>query len=290
MKNDLHIRTNFSASSNRDFSWEKVLQKCEDARLKRIAITDFDTCIFSVINKLFDTSNLFSGQIISGMECDVCESGITFELLAYNFEPFKTLEWSYQTYGTLEDRQTKIKDLLLEAVEKQGLKFNKKSVFNGKIEFAHKYVYENTLKFKENDAFFKKFNIKTLTDFYNLSTKEKSFPLYVNMTKVFPNVRRVVDFIHGAGGFVVVGQPCKSKNKENLEKILSTALKHGVDGLEVYHPSHSKEDIKFLLDFCKQHNMIVTGGSNFNGTEQNSSVGIINIDKAEKEILNGIKL
>ena len=55
-------------------------------------------------------------------------------------------------------------------------------------------------------------------------------------------------------------------------------------------PSHSKEDIKFLLNYCKQHNLIVTGGSNFNGKPENNEVGIKNIDNAEKEILKGVKL
>ncbi len=76
--------------------------------------------MFPVINKLTDTSNLFSGEILNGMACDVCESGVTFELLAYNFEPFKTLEWSYSVYGALEDRQTKIKNALVDIAKKAG--------------------------------------------------------------------------------------------------------------------------------------------------------------------------
>ena len=130
MKNDLHIRTNFSASAARDLNWEKVLQMCEKANIQRISITDFDTCVFHVINKIFDTSSLFSGKIITGMECDVCERGVTFELLAYNFEPFKTLDWSYRTYGTLEDRQTKIKDILLEQAQRHNINATSKKKFN----------------------------------------------------------------------------------------------------------------------------------------------------------------
>ena len=290
MKNDLHVRTNFSASASKDCSWEKVLKKCQDEKIDRLSITDFDTCIFHVINKILDTSSIFKGKIITGMECDVCENGITFELLAYNFEPFETLSWSYKTYGTLEDRQTKIKDLLLSMAKQQKIKVDSKQKFNGKVDFAHKYIYESMLKYKENKAFFEKYNIENLSDFYKLSTKQKDFPLYVDMGKVFPSVKKVVNFIHSVGGFVVLAQPCKSGNKDNLEFILKTALKFGVDGIEVYHPSHSIEDIKFLLSYCKQHDLIVTGGSNFNGKPENNDVGIKNIDSAEKEILKGIKL
>lgn len=290
MKNDLHVRTNFSASANKEWDWKKVLKKCEDEKIQKLSITDFDTCVFHVINKIIDTSSYFSGTIITGMECDVCEKGITFELLAYNFEPFKTLLWSYETYGTLEDRQTKIKDLLVDAIKQNEFKFNTKIKFNGKVDFAHKYVYENMLSFEENDEFFKKYNIENLSDFYKLSSKETKFPLYVNMNKVFPTVKKVVDFIHSVGGFVVLAQPCKDGNKNNLNFILQTALKYGVDGIEVYHPSHSKDDIKYLLNLCKDKNLIITGGSNFNGKLENNTVGIKNIDKSEKEILKGIKM
>ena len=58
MKNDLHGRTNFSASASKDCSWEKVLKKCQDEKIDRLSITDFDTCIFHVINKILDTSSL----------------------------------------------------------------------------------------------------------------------------------------------------------------------------------------------------------------------------------------
>lgn len=290
MKNDLHVRTNFSASADRSWNWEKVLKKCKDEKIDRLSITDFDTCIFHVINKIFDTTSFFNGKIITGMECDVCEKGVTFELLAYNFEPFQTLTWSYKTYGTLQDRQNKIKEILIEVANQQGIKVDCKKEFDGRVDFAHKYVYENMLKLKSNKKFFEQYKIENLGDFYKLSTKDKNFPLYVNMTKVFPSVKKVVDFIHSVGGFVVVAQPCKSGNKDNLNLILETAMKYGVDGLEVYHPSHSKEDINFLLDFCKKNDLIVTGGSNFNGKPGNDEVGIKNIDKKEKEILKGIEI
>ncbi len=39
-----------------------------------------------------------------------------------------------------------------------------------------------------------------------------------------------------------------------------------------------------LVDFAKENNMLVFGGSNFNGKEQYNSRGIANIDEDEKEI------
>ena len=281
MNNDLHIRTNFSASADKSLDFQKVLKMCEEKKLDRISITDFDTCIFHVINKIVDTSNLYSGEIITGMECDVCEKGVTFELLAYNFDPIKTLVWSYKTYGSLNDRQTKIKNVLVKLVEEKKLKFDKNIPFNGKVDFAHKYIFENMQKFKENNEFFKKYEINNLTDFYNASTKQKDFPLYLDMSKIWPSTKKVVDFIHSAGGVVVLAQPLKNKNRENIKFLLDNVLKNDIDGIEVYHPEHTKDDIKFLLQFAKEHNLVVTGGSNFNGKAPTNELGIKDLKNQE---------
>ena len=284
MKNDLHVRTNFSASAERNCDYISVLQKLQKAGIKRAAITDFDTCIFHAIAKITDLSQYYKGQMVTGMECDVCYEGKVFELLAYNFDVMKTLQWSYNTYGSLEDRQTKIKDLLIEKIRKTNLKFNYKSQFCGKTDFAHKYVYENLKKYKVNEKFFEENKIKNLSDFYILSTSNKNFTLYVNLNKVFPTVKKVVDFIHSAGGVVVLSQPFRHEDKFGIDKLLQIAKDNKVDGIEVYHPAHNKQQIAYLLDYAQKNRLIITGGSNFNGKPGHQTVGIQNIDKTEKNI------
>ena len=41
-------------------------------------------------------------------------------------------------YGTLEDRQTKIKNALVDIAKKAGYKVDESKEFNGKVDFAHK--------------------------------------------------------------------------------------------------------------------------------------------------------
>ncbi len=288
MKNDLHVRTNFSASASNDCNYENVLQKLQQAGIERASITDFDTCIFHLVSKIYDISRIYTGTMIPGMECDVFYDGLVFELLAYDFDVFKTFEWSYDTYGTLDMRQTKIKDLLIDKVEQAGLKFDYSAQFNGKSEFGHKFVYENLSKFEQNKELFDKYNITKLSDFYSLSTSNKDFPLYVDLGKVFPSIDKVVDFIHSAGGFVVLAHPFRHKGKIEIAQLLNIADEYNVDGVEVYHPVHSPEDIDYLLNYCQSHHKIITGGSNYNGTEQYNNVGIQNIDDDQIHILENL--
>lgn len=285
MKNDLHIRTNISASSNKDMNWEKVLTLANEKGLDRIAITDFDTCLFSVIKKVVSPTKFFSGKIVDGMECDVCHNGITFELLAYNFDVDKTFDWSLKTYGTLATRQTKLKELLMEKLNSTNLKQNEDKNFDANKDFAHNFVFD-LINNPQNSEFFEKYQIKTSSDFYRQSTSNQSFPLYVNTGAIWPEPSEVINFVHSVNGIVVLAHPFKYKNKINVNDLLTFAKENKIDGIEAYHPEHSKEEIKMLVDFAKENNMLVFGGSNFNGKEQYSSMGIANIDEDEKEIWN----
>lgn len=284
MKNDLHIHTNFSACADKNNTWENLLALAQEKGLEKISITDHDTCIFHVINKFKNTSQIFKGEIIPGMECDVVEDGSTFELLAYNFDVMSIFNWAYNVYGTLEIRQTRIKNKLIQIVKAKEFKFDNNTPFKGKSDYAHKYVYENILKFKENMWLFEKYNIQTLSDFYRLSTTIKDFPLYVNMNEFWPNVDVVADAIHKAGGIVILAHPFNYKDNINVNNLLDIVLKKKIDGIEVYHPSCDEKKIKYLLNFAKKNKLIITGGSDYHGTEKHNMIGIENIDENQKEI------
>ena len=77
------------------------------------------------------------------------------------------------------------------------------------------------LNIATNKSLFDKYNITTLTDFYNLSTKQKDFPLYLDMGSIWPNTKTVASFIHSVGGIVCLAQPFKSTNRENINFLLS---------------------------------------------------------------------
>ena len=77
------------------------------------------------------------------------------------------------------------------------------------------------LNIATNKSLFDKYNITTLTDLYNLSTKQKDFPLYLDMGSIWPNTKTVASFIHSVGGIVCLAQPFKSTNRENINFLLN---------------------------------------------------------------------
>lgn len=288
MKYDLHMHTNFSACANKDNSYENLLKLCEKSGLDTISITDHNSCIFHMLHMYSDLSGLYSGKIVTGMECDVNEGGIGFEILAYNFDPAKIFNWTYSTYGTLESRQTKLKDKLLDLIKKNGFSYDQSIKYNPKTDYAHHYIYDSMKGIRANQQLFIKYGIENVHDFYRHSTTNKDFPLYVDTSIFSPPIKTILKEVHNAGGVAILAHPYNYKNVDG-DTLLRLAIDNGIDGIEVYHPSaYEKGKIDYLLNLANKHSLIITGGSDYHGTEHRGQIGItyesddnikINIDK-----------
>ena len=42
-------------------------------------------------------------------------------------------------------------------------------------------------------------------------------------------------------------------------------INNGLQGIEVYHSSHSKEEIAYYLEIARRFNLLVSGGSDYHG-------------------------
>ena len=74
-------------------------------------------------------------------------------------------------------------------------------------------------------------------------------------------VEEVIAAVHAAGGIAVLAHPVQYADDTLIERLLPL----GLDGIEVWHPSASKEDSDRLFAFCKKNKLLMTGGSDFRG-------------------------
>lgn len=77
----------------------------------------------------------------------------------------------------------------------------------------------------------------------------------------YPDTREVLDLIHSAGGVAVLAHPVPYNNMDLLEEL----AENGLDGVEVWHPSHTEEDSRMLQEFAAEKGLVMTGGSDFHG-------------------------
>ena len=70
-----------------------------------------------------------------------------------------------------------------------------------------------------------------------------------------------IAIIHDAGGIAVLAHPGASGTRARIE----TLVGHGLDGVEVRHPSHSHEDVVRLQALVDHFRLVPSGGSDWHG-------------------------
>jgi len=87
----------------------------------------------------------------------------------------------------------------------------------------------------------------------------KDSPCYVPKVKV--EVPYIIDIIHKAGGLAVMAHPKLVSSDEYVVEMLA----YDFDGMEVYHTKHNDDDVKRYKSLAKEHNLFITGGSDYHG-------------------------
>src|SRR5665648_2551 len=75
------------------------------------------------------------------------------------------------------------------------------------------------------------------------------------------DARNAIAAIRQASGIAVLAHPGQLSNFDAIDEWVEL----GLEGIEVFHPSHTEEDRQNALSFAKNHKLIVTGGSDFHG-------------------------
>ncbi|MCB0723643.1 MAG: PHP domain-containing protein [Ignavibacteriae bacterium] len=100
-----------------------------------------------------------------------------------------------------------------------------------------------------------------------VKTRAEAFMKYIGdgkpafVKKPVPNAKEAIQLISSIGGLSFVAHPGKMVRGEMLDEL----LKYGLDGVEVIHPSHGREDIEYFSSIASDNFLLVSGGSDFHG-------------------------
>jgi predicted metal-dependent phosphoesterase TrpH len=73
-----------------------------------------------------------------------------------------------------------------------------------------------------------------------------------------------ISIAHEAGGLAIWAHPGDAGRRERMEPLIAA----GLDGVEIRHPSHSREDVKRLEALCTFFDLLPSGGSDWHGSEE----------------------
>jgi 3',5'-nucleoside bisphosphate phosphatase len=83
-----------------------------------------------------------------------------------------------------------------------------------------------------------------------------------------PTVAEAIEVIHAAGGVAVWAHPFWDlDDRDEALLAIDTFTAAGLDGLEVFYPTHDEEHARFLYDAARERGLLATGSSDFHGPD-----------------------
>jgi predicted metal-dependent phosphoesterase TrpH len=89
-------------------------------------------------------------------------------------------------------------------------------------------------------------------------------PAFVSRTR--PSVEEAVELIHGAGGVAVWAHPFWDlEDPDGVLRAIELFRGWGIDGVEVFYPTHTREQTGLLVERCANDGLLMTGSADFHG-------------------------
>ncbi len=252
---DMHTHTNYSDG---DLSPQELIALAINKRVGTIAITDHDTIDgIKQINRN-DSLIIDSGiKIINGIELSAKISKGTMHILGYDID--LSNEFLNKKMSDLKDKSINSILTIMEQIKRDyGITFGYNDIRElinanhnlGRVDLAKlciKYGYAKSVQ----DAF----------DKYLIEAHDK--------TRIFRKeleFNECIDLIINSGGIPVLAHPKSLKlNEKEFLILLKEMISCGLKGIEVYHSSHTKEEMKYFLEIANKYNLLISGGSDYHG-------------------------
>lgn len=269
---DFHIHTTHSDGT---FSIPEIISLAITANLSKICITDHNT-IFPGAQELqsIDASIPSSLEVKIGVEiiCKILDDNtkipIPIEILAYHSNPKQLQEFLNQyKFNSLEAQKIQLQFLMQKCRELS-------LVFSNNIElppksFATEQLCKELIKHPENKEFFMNTHPIVWTTpklFFKKFCSDPSSLFYFDSTKFMPTYQETVDAIISTGGKASVAHPflyIYPTEKEVFSMLESIRLTSPITAVEAYHSSQTKKQRDFLVNYAKEHHLLVSGGTDF---------------------------
>ena len=246
MPADLHIHTNFSDGI---FAPHAVVEQALQTSLTTIAITDHDT-----VDGVEPAQAAAAGRIaiIPGVEVSAAHLQNDVHILGYYID-LGVAEFLHDLQQLRLVRVARIEKILAKLYN-LGIKLDLSAITaenpNPTICRSHiAYAMVQAGVVKQKQAAF---------DRYIGFGK----PAYVARENISP--AQAISLVRLAKGVPVLAHPGITNFSATFIAELVAA---GLQGIEVYHPNHSKKQIKFYSKLAAKHNLVMTGGSDFHGSK-----------------------
>lgn len=243
---DLHSHTTCSDGL---LSPEQLLTKARSIGLQAIAITDHDTMqAHRLIRQMNETNDI---RVIEGIEISCSEGGREIHILGYHLDPDNDELHAYEAEKR-DERANRARQMVekLNAL-KIPISFDEVTVIASGATIGRPHIAAAMVRNGSVSSIQKAFD----------SYLDSSRPAYVPRPTF--TVRQAVTLVRNAGGVAIVAHPARTYMDPRLFLAL---IASGIDGIEVYHPSHWSVTREYYRMLAVKHGLLITGGSDFHGS------------------------
>lgn len=272
---DLHTHSNASDGTDTP---SQLIDKAINHHLDVVALTDHDTVRGwqEATTALLNHPSKSSMQLVLGSEISCQdENGISIHMLGLLFDP---------TYEPLITELEKTRENRLYRMERIVARLNEAG-----IEISMAEIYAQ----KKGDATLGRPHLAdALVAKGHVASREEAFSaLLHNGSKFYinhysPSPFDAIRLIKEAGGVAVIAHPLASQRGRTISiDLLNQLIAAGLDGLEVDHRDHSELERSELLRLAIEHELVVTGSSDYHGTGKLNQLAEFTTHPAQWEAL-----
>lgn len=258
---DLHLHTTTSDGSDEP---EDILSKAQQLGLKYISITDHDS--IGAYKKLKDINihNYFEGRLIPGCEFSAVHNGKPIEILGYGIDLDIIDSTGIISDERFYERENTYLEKMKDVCRNLNLKYSLNLSIKGKY-FATQMMHADLRKYPENEKYLPKEIWESLNAFYRTCVNNPDSPFFLDQTKDYLTVPEAAAVIKKAGGKSFLAHLYGYYADDHEDFLNSIVSLNALDGVECYHSLHSIERTRFLLDYCIEHKLYASGGSDYHG-------------------------
>lgn len=251
-KIDLHTHTNISDGASTP---KKLIEDAALENVKAIALTDHDN--IAGIRESAKYANENNIDFLNGIEISSSyKDGRILHILGLGID-IENEEFLKAFYNMKKAREDGMKDILME-ISKKGINISIDELRENSLsEYLDRYdVYR----------YFIKNNIcKSAQEIWDIFLD----PIPYKEGELI-KVEDSIDIIKKAGGVSFLAHYNKSigfagLNNHKTEREIKNLIDLGMDGIEKYYPSYTKEDYIFLDYIINKYNLMYSGGTDYHG-------------------------
>jgi len=246
---DLHIHT---TASDGLYAPSEIVRRAAEAGLTAIAVTDHDTV--AGLDEALDAGRRIGLEVLTGTEISAEFPNGTMHILGYGFDlRHPALIDALQKYRRFRDERN---PQILAKLAELGMPIR----------------YEDVLAKAGGESVGRPHIAQALLEAGYVASVDQAFqlylargcPAYVNRQRVSPE--EAIRMIRDAGGVAVLAHAGQLKRTmQEVRRIVAGLAAAGLDGIEVWHPDHSADDMRALAVLARQLGLAATGGTDYHG-------------------------